>query len=165
MNKYIAPLCHHFEGCKLEAYLDGGGIPTIGFGATYYQDGSKVKLGNQIDQYTANILFDYHIYEFTKGVLKLVEVPLTDYQEAALVSLAYNIGLGRLKGSTLLKELNRGYYEGAAQQFKMWRRDNGKIVSGLVRRRVSEERLFRGNTTDYIVYELPENWMIYYYGE
>jgi lysozyme len=165
MNKYIAPLCHHFEGCKLEAYLDGGGVATIGFGATYYQDGSKVRLGDTITQQDANILFDYHITEFTKGVLKIVEVPLTDYQEAALVSLAYNIGLTRFKDSTLLKELNRGDYEGAAQQFKMWRRDNGKIVSGLVRRRVSEERLFRGNTTDYIIPELPKNWMMYYYGE
>ena len=164
MNKYIAPLCHHFEGCKLEAYLDGGGIPTIAWGNTYYQDGSKVKLGDTIAQQEADLEFERDITEFTKGVLKLVEVPLTDYQEASLVSLAYNIGLTRFKGSTLLKELNRGYYEGAAQQFKMWRRDNGIIIKGLVVRRVSEERLFRGNTTDYIVYELPENWMMYYYG-
>ena len=164
MNKYLTHLCHHFEGCELEAYLDGGNVATIGFGNTYYKDGSKVKLGDKITQEEANKLFEYHIEEFTKGVLKLVEVSLEDYEVAALVSLAYNIGLGQFKGSNLLRYLNKGFYEEAAREFKWWRKDNGKIVDGLIRRRWSEERLFRGNTTNYIIYELPVNYMKYYGG-
>ncbi|KQD16250.1 lysozyme [Acinetobacter baumannii] len=69
-------------------------------------------------------------------------MPLTQNQFDALVSLAYNIGSGAFKGSTLLKLLNKGDYKGAADQFLVWNKAGGKVMKGLVRRREAERALF-----------------------
>ena len=71
-----------------------------------------------------------------------VTVPLTDNQFSALVSLTYNIGGGAFARSTLLKKLNAGDYAGAAGQFQVWRKSEGKILPALVSRRAEEERIF-----------------------
>lgn len=164
MNKYAKTLGHHFEGCRLEAYLDGGGVPTIGWGNTYYSDGEKVKLGDRVTQACADQEFERDIEQFTSQVRDLIEVYLQDYQEGAIIDLAYNIGINNFKNSKLLKLINKKDFEGAAQEFKWWRKDNGKVVEGLVRRRLSEENLFRGNTIDFIIEKLPDNWREVYYG-
>jgi lysozyme len=163
MNKYMKQLAHHFEGCELKAYLDTGGVPTIGWGTTYYSDGDKVAMGDIITHAYADQEFDLAVEKFTRQVKKLVEVPLTEYQEGALIDLAYNIGINNFKKSTLLKLVNSRDFEGAAQEFKWWRKDNGKVIEGLVRRRLSEENLFRGDTVNFIIEKLPENWRSFYY--
>ncbi len=71
-----------------------------------------------------------------------VTVPLNQNQFDALVSLTYNIGSGAFNNSTLLKKLNKGDYQGAADQFLVWNKAGGKVMKGLVRRREAEQALF-----------------------
>jgi lysozyme len=80
------------------------------------------------------------IYE--DAVEKSVTVPLNQNQFDALTSFVYNCGPGALQGSTLLKLLNQGNYQGAAAQFSRWNKAGGKVWPGLVRRRAAEASLF-----------------------
>lgn len=147
-------LVKHFESClepigggKFEAYPDpahGWGVPTIGWGTVAYEDGRKVRQGDVIDQSRADELLAWELREKAEGVERLVKVPLTHDQFAALVSFAYNVGEGNLASSTLLKKLNAGDYEGAAKEFPKWNRAAGKVLRGLTSRRMSEQALFRG---------------------
>ena len=134
-------LVHEFEGCKLEAYPDPGtgGEPwTIGFGST----GPDIGPGTVWTQEEADARFLDDLTKFGDGVDRLVRVPLTDNQFAALVSFAYNVGLGALAGSTLLRKLNAGDYQGAADQLPRWNKAAGRVLPGLVRRRAAERELF-----------------------
>ena len=135
----------HFESCRLRAYLDGGGVPTIGWGHTH-----GVKMGDSITQDEADEIFTVDLKIFEQGVNRLVKVPITQNEFDALVSFSYNCGLDEdtdnvaegLGDSTLLKRLNEMDYYSAAQEFPKWNRDNGKVVAGLVRRREAERSLF-----------------------
>ena len=129
------------EGCVLKAYPDPatGGHPwTIGYGHT----GSDVTPGKVIDQDEADRLLDEDVDLFERGVKRLVNVDLTQGQFDALVCFAFNLGLGALQQSTLLKLLNAGDYEGAAKQFQRWDKAGGKVMAGLTKRRQAESELF-----------------------
>jgi lysozyme len=82
------------------------------------------------------------LLRFEVGVEVAVEVPLTDNQFAALVSFAFNVGLGALKSSTLLARLNARNYSEAAAQLDRWNKASGRVLAGLVRRRAAEKALF-----------------------
>lgn len=136
-------LIKSFEGCKLNAYLDSVNVPTIGYGATYYKDGSKIKLGDKITQQQADELLAFHVSEFANGVAKLITSPLNDNQFSALVSFAFNLGIGNLKKSTLLKKLNVNPNDITIKdEFLKWNRAGGKILNGLTRRRNAESQLY-----------------------
>lgn len=90
----------------------------------------------------AERLLDADLAERSPQVEKLVRVQLTDNQFGAVMSLAFNIGLDNFSGSTLLRKLNAGDYVGAANQFTMWRKSDGVVMAGLVRRRAAERVLF-----------------------
>ena len=75
-------------------------------------------------------------------VSRLIQVPLTENQFGALISFTYNVGSGNLKASTLRQKLNRGDFDGASLEFPKWRRAGGKILRGLVRRRIAEQLHF-----------------------
>lgn len=147
-------LIKHFESClrpigggRFEAYADpahGWNVPTIGWGTIAYEDGSKVKRGDVIDQARADELLAWEIGVKAAAVRRLVKVPLTPNQFGALVSFAYNVGPGNLSRSTLLRKLNAGDVHGAADEFRRWNRAAGKVLAGLTRRRESERRLFLG---------------------
>lgn len=126
-----------FEGCELKAYLCPAGVPTIGYGRT-----KGVKLGDTCSQAQADAWLTQEYDEFEAGVRKLVTVALTANQLGALVSFAYNIGLGALRTSTLLRVLNAGDYSGAASQFSRWNKAAGRVLAGLSRRRAAEAALF-----------------------
>jgi lysozyme len=79
---------------------------------------------------------------FEAGVLRLIKVKLTQGQFDALVSFSFNVGLGNLQNSTLRMKLNRGDYEGAAEQFLVWTKAGGKVLPGLVKRRTHEKEMF-----------------------
>ena len=132
------------EGCKLVSYADTNGKPTIGWGATFYQDGNLVKLGQTITQEQADALLDWHLAKADAQVLKEVKQPLNQNQFDALVDFDYNCGQGNLDSSTLLKEVNKNPNDpDIAIQFKRWVHDeHGKEQGGLVTRRAKEAALY-----------------------
>lgn len=132
-----AELIKSFEGLELEAYLCPADIWTIGYGHT-----GNVKEGDRITKAEAEALLDKDLQTFRNGVKRLVKVPLNENQFGALVSFSYNLGLGSLQNSTLLKMLNAGDYTGAADQFLRWNKSGGKVLTGLVRRREAERAVF-----------------------
>lgn len=127
-----------WEGFEPEAYRDVVGIWTIGFGHT-----KDVKEGDKISYYDAISLLKKEVSYFARGVELNVKVPVTQNMFDALTSFTYNLGIGNLKRSTLLRKLNREDYEGAAREFKRWNRAGGKVYRGLTSRRLEEEELFR----------------------
>lgn len=126
-----------FEGLKLEAYLCPAGIPTIGWGHT-----RGVKLGQKISPAQAEGFLDHDYQEAEDAVKRLVKVPLNGNQLGALTSFVFNLGEGRLMGSTLLRLLNQGEYRLAALEFDKWVYSGGKKLNGLIARRKAERELF-----------------------
>lgn len=143
----------HFEGLYLSAYRCPAGVWTIGYGHTglQHRDGT-VYSGRTITKAEAERLLAYDLQQFEARVNTFVTVPLSQTQFDALVSFDFNTG--GLRSSTLLRKLNRGDYDGAAEQFLLWDKvtKNGKKVrvAGLTRRRKSEKRLFE-NLPPFIV--------------
>lgn len=134
------PIVKRWEGCRLTAYLCPAGVWTIGWGET----GPDVVRGVVWTQKQADDRLASRLREFGGRVDALVTVPLKAHEMAALVSLAYNIGVGAFRGSTLLKKLNAGDRVGASQQFLRWNRAGGRVMQGLTNRRMSERALFVG---------------------
>lgn len=132
-----AELIKSFEGLELEAYLCPADVWTIGYGHT-----GNVKEGDSITKAEAEALLEKDLAVFRNGVTRAVKVPLNENQFGALVSFAYNLGIGSLQSSTLLKLLNAGDYAGAADQFLRWNKSKGKVLTGLVRRREAERAVF-----------------------
>jgi lysozyme len=143
--KQCLDLIKQFEGLRLKPYLDGGGVPTIGYGNTYYLDGKPVTLLDKpISEDQANKLLESTALKFFKQVFELTKsVKLTPNQLSALTCFAYNTGIEALKTSTLLKLVLANPNDLSIRlQFQRWNKDNGKIVSGLVRRREAEANLY-----------------------
>ncbi|MDK8188119.1 MULTISPECIES: lysozyme [Sphingomonas] len=150
-------LIHHFEDCRLTAYRDAVGIPTIGWGMTYYPDGRKVKIGDTITQEQADAMFAQVLErDFAAPVRKaLGDAPTTPAQFGAMCALAYNIGMGPVvwlpgmkKGfrqSEVLKKHRAGDYAGTSSAFQGWIRAGGQVLAGLVRRRNAEAALYRSD--------------------
>lgn len=143
-NQAGIDLIKHFEGLRLEAYLDTGGVPTIGYGHT-----RGVRIGDTITEDQADRYLVDDLSDAERAVERYVAVPLNSNQFSALVSFTYNLGAGQLSESTLLRMLNDGYYQGASDQFKRWVYDDGVRLDGLVRRREAEQRLFDTPTSWY----------------
>ena len=136
-------LIKEFEGLFLEAYQDGGGVWTIGWGHTglVHNDGT-VHRGRKITVEEAERLLAYDLRVFEARVERFITVPVNDDIFAALVSFDFNTG--GLGDSTLRRLLNEGKYTEAAMQFTRWNKDNGRTIPGLTRRRQSERNLFLG---------------------
>jgi lysozyme len=146
IDKIGLALIEKYEGCKLEAYPDPatGGIPwTIGYGNTYYEDGTKVKKGDKITQSRADQLILNLLDHYEKGVDAMTIDNVTQNQFNALVSFAWNLGLQSLKSSTLLKKVNANPNDKSIDaEFAKWNRGNGKIMAGLVARRAAESKMY-----------------------
>ena len=125
------------EGLRLEAYEDAAGVPTIGYGHT-----KDVRMGDRISEYWAKELLRDDIDEAEQQVKEL-GIARTEGQLDALTSFVFNLGIGRLKESTLLKVIREG---GSKQQirkeFKRWVYAGGKKLPGLVTRREWEAKRF-----------------------
>ena len=154
---------HRFEGCRNRPYLCPAHIWTVGYGEVLYQEQIRLPVV-RVEGYTGmirkemplkpednrvwskeeiNQLFDRSIERFERGVLRLVP-GVVGRQGAfdALVSFAFNAGLGNLQRSTIRMKANRGDWEGAAEAFMAWTKGGGKVLPGLVKRRVAERSLF-----------------------
>jgi lysozyme len=130
-------LIKDYEGLHLTPYLCAAKIWTIGYGHT-----RTVQAGMQITPDQANQLLDDDLRLTERAVQRAVEVPLNDNQFAALVSFAFNVGITNFQNSTLLKLLNRGWYEQVPAQLMRWNRVNGEVMGGLSRRRAAEGQLW-----------------------
>jgi lysozyme len=136
-------LVKKFEGLKLEAYLCPAKVPTIGYGSTFYPDGQKVKLGQKISLGKAEELLLWELNE----VASQIRVALPQNKFDALVSFAYNLGVGNLKKSTLFQKVLANHNDPTIKdEFMKWTkaRVNGELVvlKGLVKRREAESNLY-----------------------
>ena len=160
-------LMHHFEGCKNRPYLCPAHVWTIGRGSVLYQEQIRLPVV-RVNGYTGmirkeyplkpehnrvwtkdeiNQLFQRDVANFERGVLRLV--PTVVGRQGcfdALVSFAFNAGLGNLQKSQIRMRANRKEWEGAAEAFRQWTKGGGRILPGLVKRREAEIALFMGET-------------------
>lgn len=136
-------LIRKWEGLKLAAYLDVAGIPTIGYGHI-----ENVKMGDVCTVEQAEKWLVAKVEWFQKGVLGSCKVLPNSNQLTALVSFAYNLGLGSLRQSTLLRKHNVGNHTGAAEEFLRWDKarhpqtKQHRSVPGLLARRKDERRVY-----------------------
>lgn len=143
LNKEASDLIKSFEGCKLKAYQCSAKKWTIGYGNTYFEDGTLVKIGDAITQDKAEQLFELIANEFSEKVAKLVPLHITPNQFGALVSFAYNCGVVNLQKSTLLKKVNANHNDPSIKaEFIKWNKAGGKVLAGLTRRREAESNLY-----------------------
>ena len=138
-----AVLARKFEGCYLSPYLCPAGVPTIGYGATFYHDGSAVTLKDMpITREYADFMLLWMIKNiYMPAVFKLCQKINTPERAAALIDFAFNLGLGRLKSSTLRKRVNSGQWDLVPRELKKWNMGGGKVLRGLTLRREAECRL------------------------
>ena len=132
-------LIKKFEGCKLKAYKCSAGVWTIGYGHT-----AGVKEGDVISQPEADKLLEEDIAKFEDYVNDNVIVELNEGQFDALVAWTFNLGVGNLRQSTMLKKLNESDYGSVPFEMRRWNKAGGKTLDGLIRRRKAESLLFEG---------------------
>jgi lysozyme len=133
-----------WEGFRSKPYFDVVGVATIGYGSTYYANGTKVNIKDpEISEADAEVLKLIVVDRFSKGVTKLVKKPLEQYQFDALVSFSYNLGLGSLGKSTLLKKVNIDPCDSTLPfEFMKWNKAGGRVFKGLSRRRAEEANIY-----------------------
>lgn len=158
---------HKFEGFRNKPYLCPAHIWTIGYGHVLYQEQIRLPMVRPPEKTKEDIpmirseyplkpednrgwtkeeideLFRADVGTFERGVLRLI--PGVDGRQGAfdaLVSFAYNAGLGNLQRSQIRMRANRGDWQGAADAFRQWTKGGGKVLPGLVRRREAEIALF-----------------------
>ena len=127
-----------WEGLRLDAYLDVGGVLTIGYGHT----GSDVSHGLTITKAKAESLLRSDLKIAEDAVSALVKVGLSDNQYGALVSFVFNVGVGAFRKSTLLRKLNAGDYAAVPAELMRWNKVGTKAVEGLTNRSAGEVALW-----------------------
>lgn len=136
-------LTEGFEGLRLEAYQDQVGVWTIGYGHT-----SGVSPGQTCSQEQAQQWLLEDVQGASFAVNRMVTVQLNQNQFDALVDFTFNLGSGALGGSTLLRLLNAGNTQAAADEFLKWDHAGGVVVAGLTTRRIAEQKLFLTAVTE-----------------
>lgn len=153
-----------YESCSLAPYWDCAGYPTNGWGnllsrtrlSTLMREKSwTLKQANDwlystypiITQDIADDRFRINLNKAFSSVKRLVKIPLSSEQIAALIDFTFNCGGGNLQISTLLRMVNRGDFYDAAEEFPKWNKAGGVVMRGLTKRRFSEKRLFLRGTT------------------
>lgn len=142
MNLAVAEeLCKRFEGFRSKPYLCPAGIPTIGYGSTYYPGGKKVTPQDPpVDEQMAAAMLRQELeHTYLPGVLRLCPILANNERRCnAIVDFVYNLGVGRLQTSTLRRKINAQDWEGAKEQLMLWTRGGGRVLPGLVKRRQAE---------------------------
>ena len=140
------PYIKGFEGFRSRPYLDQVGVATIGYGTTYYANGTHVSMSDQpvSEDQASDMLTKKIMTEFMPGLARIFNNSnaINSNQFAALLSFAYNMGVGALAGSTLARLLNAGNVVGASEQFPLWDKAGGVENAGLKARRLKEQALF-----------------------
>jgi lysozyme len=131
-----------FEGLRAAAYRCPAGVWTIGYGHTSPAGEPAVAPGMKVTKAQAAQILARDVATFAAGVERLITVPLNTNQFSALVSFAYNVGLGNFRGSSVLKSVNAGDFDAVPRRLALWNRAGGRVLAGLVRRRAAEAALF-----------------------
>lgn len=136
-------LIRRWEGCYLRPYLCPAGVPTIGYGATYYEDGTRVALTDDpISKERAEALLVWMVKtKYLPPVLKLCPGIDNPDRLAAIIDFTFNLGATNLKVSTLRKRINKGEWEKVPKELRKWVWAGGKKLKGLMRRREAEIKL------------------------
>ncbi len=139
-------LIKKYEGFESSPYLCPAGVPTIGYGATYYPNGRRVSMNDSpVSEKKASELLTAMLSNYENAVNRYVRVYLSQGQFDALVSFAYNLGNGALQRSTLLKKVNVDPCDPhITNEFNKWVRAGGRVLRGLQRRRKEEANLYWG---------------------
>jgi lysozyme len=142
MNKGIA-IIRKYEGLRLQAYICPSGLPTIGFGATFYENGTRVQLGDKISRDRADQLLFFQVKLFSDEVRLTIKSNINDNQLGALVSFCFNVGGAAFGRSTLARKVNANPNDSTIRnEFMRWTRGGGKVLPGLVKRREEEANLY-----------------------
>ena len=133
-----------FEGFRSAPYKCPAGIPTIGYGATFYTSSKKVTMTDKpITESEAASLLRYMLKSFEQYVDSYAIDTITQNQFDALVSFCYNLGPSNLKSSTLIKKVNANPNDPAIRvEFMKWTKAGGRTLAGLVKRREAEANLY-----------------------
>ena len=145
VNQAAIDLIKEFEGFRANAYRDAVGVWTIGYGHTSRAGDPKVKPGMRITRAEGEHILKKDVAKFAAGVERVLgddADKLNDNQFGAIVSFAYNVGIGNLKRSSVLKAIRRGDLDAVPSKLKLWNKAGGKVLKGLVRRRKAEGELF-----------------------
>jgi lysozyme len=135
-----AALCRRFEGLYLRPYLCPAGVPTIGYGATFYENGARVTLADAaISAERAEALLLWHVRRvYLPAVQRLCPGANEPGLLAALIDFAFNLGAGRLQASTLRRKVNAGDLQAVPAELRKWVMAGGRVLRGLVLRREAE---------------------------
>jgi lysozyme len=151
ISKLGIELIKHYEGFRSRAYKCPAGVVTIGYGTTYYPSGQRVKITDEITEQKAEELLLQNLVSYEKEVDVMTTDDITQSQFDALVSFAYNLGSNALKGSTLLKKVNKNTKDQTIpSEFSKWVKAGGKTLQGLVTRRISEAKLYSTGKLDFL---------------
>jgi lysozyme len=131
-----------FEGLRTKAYKCPAGVWTVGYGHTSAAGPPSVSAATVVTTKAAEEILKKDLEKFEGAVTRLVKVPVTENQFAALVSFTYNVGEGAFAKSTLLKKLNGGNYDAVPDELAKWTRAGGRKLTGLVNRRAAEAGLW-----------------------
>jgi lysozyme len=146
VNKKTLDIIKKFEGFEPIAYKDAGGVWTIGYGNTFYEDGTKVKEGDSISHSEAEKLLKNVVDDFANKMTDEIRVQLNDCQFGALVSFTYNVGISAFRRSTLLRKVNADPDdEDIKLEFLKWTKAGGKTLAGLAKRRKEEADFYFNN--------------------
>lgn len=135
-----AALARRFEGCYLRPYLCPAGVPTIGYGATYYEDGSRVTLADpSITGERAESLLLWMIHtKYLPAVIRLCPGIDEPHRLAAIIDFTFNLGAGSLQASTMRRRINAGQWDDVPDELRKWVKAGGRMLRGLVLRREAE---------------------------
>jgi len=133
-------MARRFEALRLHPYLDAIGVPTIGYGATYYQNGVHVTLKDPpLTKEQAEALLIWMVEtKYMPSVLSLCQKLDTPQRIAAIHDFTFNLGENNLKNSTLRRRINAGRWEDVPAEIRKWNRAGGRVLSGLTFRRNAE---------------------------
>lgn len=132
----LLKLIRRFEGCRLMPYYCPAGVLTCGWGST----GRDIVPGQAWTQEYADKRMESDALKFLKGT-KVLCPDLNGDALCAIADFSYNLGLGRLRASTMRLRINDGDFDGARRELMKWTRGGGKVLAGLVKRRVAEAEL------------------------
>lgn len=160
VSKECIEMIKHHEGVRLKPYRCPALLWTVGVGHVIDPSHIGVKIDERknlpipqgwdrtLSNKEVDDILAADLRRFEKGVLRLCPNGLTQHRFDALVSFAFNVGLGNLQRSSLRMKHNRGDYDGAAEEFLKWAKAGGKVLRGLLIRRTDEMNLYKKEALD-----------------